>query len=360
MAPDDLRDFPLPEARPLTGDAGDETTFALDPVTVALPFSERPEPRFDSGPVMVGFDEPEPVEAENEPDHPDRHFVRSEPESQAPRSTEWQRSWAVDLAAAGVVHVLTLLLLLPWPLMPTEIARPIPVQLVLEQPPPTPAPPPERKPEAKPPPGRLASTDIGDPTAKPAKPAAAPEPPVEQPQKLHAVAKTAPQKAPRPPELVSALRMPARMLGPEIKLLDPSPRASALKVPVKHEAAVRPAPHPLAATPWGRIPGPTATEDEYLAYANALIRRNQEMIPGALLRGRNGTAVINILVLADGTIAQIAIKESSGYPEIDQRAEQMVAAVKRFPPLPQWFRGTGITLSYHMLFGNRMVLPESP
>ena len=30
--------------------------------------------------------------------------------------------------------------------------------------------------------------------------------------------------------------------------------------------------------------------------------------------------------------------QSSGYPDIDERVEQMVAAVGRFPPLPQWFQ----------------------
>jgi TonB family protein len=144
-------------------------------------------------------------------------------------------------------------------------------------------------------------------------------------------------------------------LDPAVKPAAPAHPAHAK--PIRHEAAARSAPHPSAAQPWGRIPGPTATADEYLAYANALIRHNQELIPPALLKGRNGMAVISILVLADGTIAQIAIKESSGYPEIDERAERMIAAVKRFPPLPQWFRGPSMLLSYHMLFGDRMVLP---
>jgi TonB family protein len=36
----------------------------------------------------------------------------------------------------------------------------------------------------------------------------------------------------------------------------------------------------------------------------------------------------------DGTVLGINVAESSGYPDIDARVEQMVAAIGRFPPLP--------------------------
>ncbi len=211
--------------------------------------------------------------------------------------------------------------------------------------------------EAKPQPGHLASIDIGDPTAKRAKPVEAAEPPADQPKETHAKATAPPKEELRPPELVSALPKPAPAPEPDLKPAEPEPAAIALaEPPVKHATAARPAPQHRE-RPWGRVPGPSATEDEYLAYANALIGRYQEMIPTALLKGRNGQTVINILVLADGTIASIAVLESSDYPEIDQRAERMIAAVKRFPPLPRWVHGPSMMLSYHLVFGDRVVLP---
>jgi periplasmic protein TonB len=343
VAPDDLRDFPLPD-RCLPEDTGaEEVGFAIDPAVVAVPETAQREPVFQAGPVMIGFDGPEAEAEPAEPEPPPLDLARAVDEPELQTAGQDRRDWIVDLTAAAGVHLVSFLVFMYWTAAPAEIAPPIPVQLVLEEPRPKPELPPRPKPETRPPPGRLASTDIGDPTAKPAKPAAD-------------------SRALPAPELVSALPRPAPRPEPELKLLEPvvrpaAPARPARAKPIRHEAAARSAPHPSAEQPWGRIPGPTATTDEYLAYANALIRHNQEMIPPALLKGRNGTAVISILVLADGTIAQIAIKESSGYPEIDERAERMIAAVKRFPPLPQWFQGTSMLLSYHMLFGDRMVLP---
>lgn len=357
MAPDDLREFPLPDPRLLTGDEA-EVAFSLNPAAVELPPGERPEPKLANAPPMIGFDDPAPEAEAADPDPPLLDVARAVDEPEPRMTDQERRDWIIDLTAAVGVHLLSFLVFMYWTAAPAEVAPPIPVTLVLEEPPPKPAPPRQAKPETKPPPGRLASIAIGDPAAKPAKPAAA-TPPVDEPQKPRA----APPRRPAPPrpELVSALPKPAPMPEPQLKLSEPvAPPAArepaAPPPPVRH-AAVRPAPHSPAERPWGKIPGPAATQDEYLAYANALIRHYQEMIPRSLLSGRSGIVVISILVLADGTIARVAIKESSGYPEIDQRAERMVAAVKRFPPLPQWFQGPSMMLSYHMIFGDRMALP---
>lgn len=339
MAPDDLRDLPLPDLW-LTEEAEEDgVVFAIDSAAAPVPETAQREPSLDVGPIMVGFDDdPEPELQPADPEPPLLDLARAADEPEPQTSDQGRRDWIVDLGAAVGVHLLSFVVFMYWTAAPAEIAAPIPVHLVIEQPAAVP------KPETKPPPGRLGSTSLGDPTAKPARPA--PD------------SSSVPQS-----ELVSALPRPASLPEPELKLAEPvlkpaaPDRPAAAKPPIKHEAAARSAPHPRSDSAWGRMPGPNATEDEYLAYANTLIRRNQELIPAALLRGRNGTVVISILVLADGTIAHIEIKESSGYPDIDQRAERMVAAVKRFPPLPQWFTGTTMLLSYHMLFGDRMVLP---
>jgi TonB family protein len=98
------------------------------------------------------------------------------------------------------------------------------------------------------------------------------------------------------------------------------------------------------------IPGPAASRDEYLAYLVGLTRRHIDLLPRTFVGDRRGEAALAVLVLSDGTIARIAIKESSGYPEIDQRIEQMVAAVGRFPPLPQWYQGPAMDLTLRLRF----------
>lgn len=123
------------------------------------------------------------------------------------------------------------------------------------------------------------------------------------------------------------------------------------RMPKPHPAphpAPHPGPHP------GRIPGPAATRDEYLAYCAALIRRSYGMLPASLIAGRSGRTVLSLVVLDDGSITHIAVTQSSGYRDIDSRIEQMVAAVRRFPPLPQWIQARSIALEYIQVF------PDAP
>ena len=54
--------------------------------------------------------------------------------------------------------------------------------------------------------------------------------------------------------------------------------------------------------------------------------------------------------MGDGTIARISVARGSGYPDIDTKIEQMVAAVRRFPPLPQWYQGPQIELTFRLRF----------
>ena len=264
--------------------------------------------------------------------------------------------------ASLAIHLSPLLLLLSWSSTPVEIAAPIPVQLVLEQPPPLPPPP------APPPPpiptpktkelssGRFASEDMGDVTkAEPGPraeepPKAEPEPPAET--------KMAALTPPSGPDLVSALPPPA-------PTLEPLPAPEDLKIPLAPEAAAaerrppppkRPAKEMASAWPLplqprsARAAGPEAIRDEYLAYCEALIRRFYGMLSPTFLGGRRGETTVTIMILPDGTIARIVITRSSGYPDIDNRIEEMVAAVRRFPPLPARFQGPGAVFRFHKAF----------
>ena len=98
------------------------------------------------------------------------------------------------------------------------------------------------------------------------------------------------------------------------------------------------------------MPGPAATQDEYLAYISNLINRHKDLLAPSVLGGRRGVAVISITVLADGTIARVAVRRGSGYPDVDARIEQMITAVGRFPPLPQWIQAPSVMLDFHRVF----------
>ena len=267
-----------------------------------------------------------------------------------------QRGWPFGSIGSLVLHLLPLLLLLDWPMQPPAEITPIPVQLVVEPPPPPPkpAPKPIAKPAPKPPPprGRIASEDLGDTQAKgqdqdkseaPAahkQPAAVQESPAEAPQKTAAV--TPPPPAPAPAEIAPAKPPEPR----ELPVPKPSPKPAQAahqplrRVPERGHLQPRPA----------RFPGPAATRDEYLAYLAALTREHLNLLPQGVVGSRRGETVIEVLVLDDGTIATLRVGRSSGYPDIDSRVEQMIRAVGRFPPLPQWFQGPSMQLQFRLQF----------
>jgi TonB family protein len=228
--------------------------------------------------------------------------------------------------------------------------------LVLEPPPPPrpqPAPP---KPEFKPPPpGRIASEDFGDTEVKEASrephdaPAAkdAPPPPPEKTETLP------PEKAEAPPPPPEKTETPQQTA---VLVLPPPPeKPSPPKAQPKPSQATRPVlrreEEPShAATRRAKYPGPAATRDEYLAYVHSLIRQHYNLLPLAMVGGRRGEAQIEFVVLDDGTIATIRVRQSSGWQDIDARIELMIAAVRHVPPLPQWFQGPSMALVLNLPF----------
>jgi TonB family protein len=273
------------------------------------------------------------------------------PDGEEPVASQ-QRPSRFSPLASLVLHLLPLLLLLNWPMHPPAEVTPIPVQLVFQPPPaPKPAPEPRLKPETRPPPGRIASVDMGEvrknghDEAKSEEPAAKKEPAATTESPLEAPQQTAflppPPALPDPP----ALELPK---PPEHKpIAAPKPPKSSMAA----RRLVRRAPE--QAHLWTRLakyPGPAATRDEYLAYLAALARQHIGLLSPALIAGRRGETIINVLVLDDGTVAMLKVGLSSGYPDIDARVEQMIRAVGRFPPLPQWYQERAMLLEFRLHF----------
>jgi TonB family protein len=267
-------------------------------------------------------------------------------------------------AGSLLLHLLPLLALVTWLRPPLEIPKPIPVQLVIEQPPPPPEPAPAA-PQAKPqtrPPGRLSSDDYGKvgpnkgpqtpdteqpaqnkplssgtPEA-PAEPTAAAQPskePVEQPtQTASLVAPPIIQPPPRP-------NLPAITLEPPPPPPEPpAPKRPAVTHPSAMTGLMLPLPlqadsrNPAVAS--ARYPGPSASRDEYCAYALSLVLRHLDLLPDSLIGARRGETLVTIRIRADGSIMNAMVSHGSGYIDIDERVTKMVNAVGKFPPLPNW------------------------
>ena len=269
-----------------------------------------------------------------------------------------RQGWLGPLGSL-VLHLLPLLLLIEWPMVAPPAVEPIPVQLVLEPPPPEkvlkPVPSPQFKP---PPPGRIASEDLGDTEAKeashdPKNPPPVkdvPPPEVKPNEPLPQAAEDVPpppektEPPPEAPQQTAAIVPPPPPEKPPPPKPQPKPAQTTRPLPRGGEEPAHTEARPA------KYPGPAATRDEYLAYVHSLIRRHYNLLPLALIGGRRGEAQIEFVVLDDGTIAMIRVHHSSGWPDIDERVEQMILAVHHVPPLPQWFQGPSMALILNLPF----------
>jgi TonB family protein len=247
-----------------------------------------------------------------------------------------------SFAALGSLglHLVLLLALFLHPLARSAppALPPIPVTLVMVKPPPKPAPRPAPKPpppQRKPPAGRLASVRMGEKAHPPAHARAAPQ---RAPASPTPPAAAEPRKPPPKAASETAMAVPLPLPKP------PAPK------PARPAPAQRRPLAPARAEALPEYPGPSATRSAYLAYLAALIHEHVGLLPRSMVGNRRGVSVIGITVRDDGTIARLFVLKSSGYPDIDRRVEMMVAAVGRFPPLPQLWQGPQVVLDLHLPF----------
>jgi protein TonB len=349
----------------------------LSTLAEALPPEQRPdEPVLAAAPFLVEFDDfdefdlDEEVELEADEPSPSIDLTsatvlradEASPEIDPARATELPpdelapepplpvRRQAALASFAGHLIVLLLvcdvLFLFTWPKPP--VAAPIPVQLVLEEPEPEAPPKPDAtKPPPPAPPGPLASEDFGDVTKPPPQVGAGTPAPSDSPTKDVAAAPPPPLPPPVPQPSKEALAAPAppKPKPPPPVPAPPKPTPAAARVVAPH-----PTETPHDAPRVAKFIGPSATRDEYLALLLSLTRQHLDLLPRSVIGGREGETILTIRVLDDGTIARIGVSQSSGYPDIDHRVEQMVAAVGRFPPLPQWYQAPQVDLNLRLRF----------
>jgi periplasmic protein TonB len=330
------------------------------PDTIRIAFSgfspqefDEPEPVFADIIGLEDFDEPVLATSDLivEFDEP----ARLDPKRSGliweipPAVAVWAIRWRAPVAALAL-HLLPLVAIILMPLLLVEPPPPIPVQLVFEQPPPPPPPPPQPQqapPKPQPPPpkmetGRLSSVDMG--VVKPDLQLGRSTDPVQQPsaaprQPDPAETETATQTPPPP---VPVQKPPPPQQQKSAFLL-PLPKPSGANVP-RHEEVPHEAPHSA------RYAGMASTRDEYLAYLVSLTRQHIGLLPMSFIGDRRGETVISVTVYDNGGIGPIGIIRSSGYPDVDGRIEQMVRAVGKFPPLPQWYQGDAVQLELTLKF----------
>ena len=249
---------------------------------------------------------------------------RGAPVPDEPSSEPARRGSGVSLVGSFGVHLLTLIVLISGNSAPAEVSGGIPMHLVIE-----------------------------------AAPSPADDAPPERP--LSATGEEAPNLAeggamsatppPAPPQMTLAAPVPL-----------PITVAAAVPPPPKPSAPPpAPAPKPTVAVSLGSaetqaraavppVPGSGTGRGDYLDYLVTLTRGHFDILPLAFLAGRHGRTTLSVLVLEDGTIGSITVKHSSGYPDIDAKIEQMVAAVGRFPPPPDSYQRPAAALDFNLTF----------
>lgn len=298
--------------------------FELDPAPIWEGDDERLEPLFHVLAPWLDPTEPSPLDAPGAFGlDPERGMDEPDAVPPAPR----RRGSAIGFAGSLGVHLLVLLALLAGSSTPADVSGAIPVQLVVENAP-------EAEPAARP-----------EPSAPPTKPpapsnrAAAAKPPEHAAETTPPAAAVPPPK-PRPP--------PTRETAAAAAAPSAAPAASAMHKPASAPPTPEPAADRAASLP--PVPGPEATKGDYLNYLVTLTRRHFDLLPPSFLGGRHGRTILSVFVLDDGTISRIAVKQTSGYPEIDARIEQMVLAVGQFPPVPASFRKPSVELEFNLAF----------
>jgi TonB family protein len=286
----------------------------------------RNEPTLLSAPFLIEFDEPARLD-------PRRIGLIWELPSPAGSGLRWRSS-----LGALAVHALPLLLIIGWPATANEVPV-IPVQLVLEQPPPAAQPAQPQPPPDQPKPGRLASEDLGE--VKPKNPGEAvtseATPAAGEKQQEPTETQTATTAATPPP------LPPPKPAPPKDSPAVQPPKPSGAVTP-RHEETPHEAPRAA------RFAGPASSRDEYLAYLVTLTRQHIDLLPMTVVGTRHGETIVTVTVQDDGTISHISVFKSSGFADIDERIEQMVSAVHKFPPVPQWFQGNSIELELTLRF----------
>lgn len=320
--------------------------FEIDPAPIWPADDARLEPIFLAGPLWIEFVELEypyldPASVAPTPLAEFEEFGQLNPErmllqeDEAPPALRRPAS-AIGLLGSLGAHLLVLALLavVNTSGAPAEALAAVPVQLVIEERASAPE-------EAPPDPLAAETTSMAAESPDGGSPAAVALQTPPAPKKNAATVPQAPK--PRPPPEPRPERT-TRETPAAIPLASTPPPAAG------GQSAPAPSPAPRAT----RAPAPGSGRGSYFDYLVVLTRPHFHMLPSSFLAGRRGRTTLTLVIREDGTIERIAVKQSSGYPDIDTRIQQMVAAVGRFPPLPDGFQRPTVELDFNLAFPDAM------
>jgi len=193
------------------------------------------------------------------------------------------------------------------------------------------------------------------PAAVPQAPVAAPPEPSKPPAKpvVH-----------RPPAKPLARVKPVREAPPPPATPEPVAATSEAPPVAPAAPAAAPASQPIASvapqTAATAAMAEQASEVMLAQYRLAVIeaaRRYKRYPPVALDNNWQGRAEVRMAIGADGTIAALSVRSSSGHEILDREALDMIRKAKPVTPIPTSLRGTAFTVDIPVVFS--LEAPES-
>jgi len=227
------------------------------------------------------------------------------------------RVFGYALLASIVLHVL--LLVIRWPQVGDALKHPVevlaPVVARLMEPPPAPPPPAPTPPAEKP----VAAAPTPRPKPQP-RPETQPVPaPRQEPQ---GIAEPAPAPAPAP------VPAPAPAPAPPVAAVKPQPAAPAVPA----------------------VPDTAALIAQYRAALLAEAGRHKRYPLVALDNGWEGEVVVRMAIGADGSLAALSVKTSSGHAALDRQALEMFRKARAEVSLPAALRGKQFSLELRAVY----------
>lgn len=237
------------------------------------------------------------------------------------------RAFAYAVAASILIHAVLLLAfpsLRPGPSKSSVAPGPIVARLAPARPAASPpAPPPEEAPKPKveepPPPPKaerpVAPTPVAKPAPAPKAAASAPSPVKPAP--------SAPAEAAKPAEPAPAPSTPVAKVEPQA---------------------------PSAAPEAPRSTEDSATLEQYRFAIITAAKRYKRYPRVAMDNSWEGTAVVRMVIGADGMIASLSVKTASGHEILDQQALDMIRKAKPLTPIPSALRGKSFAVEVPVIF----------
>jgi protein TonB len=196
----------------------------------------------------------------------------------------------------------------------------------------------------------------------PAAPAVAPAAPQAEPQKPQAEPQAAkPEPSPPRPPKPSPIAKPSAKPAPKAQPSSPAKPSAPSAEPAQSAPAAAPAPGPVAkvdpqpAAP-STAPAPSADPADagslaqYRLQLIGMAKRYKRYPRVAMDNNWQGDVVVRMVIGANGMIASISVKTSSGHDILDQQAIEMFKKAKPLVPIPGALRGKEFAIEVKAIY----------